>query len=228
MKRLLMLLLTLVLLWGCTAEPEQSAIRIAPLEEVRDFGGFTAQLPGEQEAQARAMVESALAQYPRSLLEQLGPVEILLAGELTGYDRFEGGSYAGFTQRLEDGWRVVISAPAAHPGTVHHELGHILDSVLTAAGRLPEEEWSSRNPPGFRYGTGDWEAYSDFFADAYAMTDLTEDRAAVFEAAVMGGEGVFDGKSPLWLKLYTFSEAIRAHFNTDGWPSTTVWELALR
>lgn len=231
MKRMLALLLLLPMLWGCGARREEGNlpenIRITPLSQMREFGGFTADAPEEDGETIRALVEAALGEYPAGLLEQLGPVEILLAGELTGTGTFAGDRYAGFTQRTGTGWRMVLSA-ACHPGTVHHELAHILDGILTAAGGLPEEQWMELNPPGFRYGSGEWSAVSDFFADAYAMTALTEDRAAVFEAAVMGGPGAFEGKAPLWLKLHSFSQAIRDHFDTTGWPDTAIWELALR
>lgn len=236
MKRILTLLLVLLSLCGCSemapAEtregPLPSNIRISVLEGSADFGGFTAAVPGSEAEQTRAMVESALSVYPAGLLAQLGPVEILLTGGLTGEGEFSRGGYAGFTQRLEDGWRIVLDTAACHAGTVHHELGHVLDGILTAAGRLPEETWRELNPPGFRYGSGDWARLSDFFVDDYSMENIREDRAAVFEAAVMGGQGVFDGKSPLWLKLHAFSEAIRAHFDTEGWPTAAIWELALR
>ena len=235
MKRLFLLFLAMLMLAGCSDQvPEQTErilpanIRITALTEVTDFGGFTGGVPGGEAEQTRSMVETALSAYPAGLLEQLGSVEVLLAGELTGQGGFSGESYAGFTQRTGDIWRIVLDVTACHVGTVHHEMGHVLDSILTAAGRLPEEEWMELNPSGFRYDSGDWERFSDFFVDAYAMTNLTEDRAAVFEAAVMGGEGIFGGKSPLWLKLHTFCEGIRTHFDTEGWPAVTIWELALR
>lgn len=236
MKRFLALVLILLMLCGCGAKtvPTETEgilpgnIQLLLLDAERSFGGFAADAPGEEAEAVLTMTETVLAEYPAGFLRQLGPVQILLSGELTGEGAFSSGNYAGFTQRTEDGWRIVLDTTACHPGTVHHELCHILDAILTAAGRLSETEWMEMNPPGFRYGSGDWGACSDFFADAYAMTDMKEDRAAVFEAAVMGGAGVFDGKSPLWLKLHTLSQAIRDHFNTDGWPTAAIWELALR
>lgn len=229
MKRCLILVLVLVLLAGCTPEEPvlPANIRIRSLGGPENFGGFTAGAPGDAEGAAKTLVESVLGEYPRSLLAQLGPVEVLLAGDLTGGGEFARGSYGGFTQRTDDGWRVVLDAEASNAGTVHHELAHILDGILTAAGRLPEAQWLRLCPSDFSYGSGDWEAYSDFFVDAYAMENIREDRAAVFEAAVLNGAGAFDGKSPLWLKLYTFSEAIRHHFDTEGWPDVAIWELAL-
>lgn len=235
MKRCLPLVFVLLLLlFGCGKEIEKpqagslpANIRLTELTGERDFGGFTAGAPGEGAEEVRELVETALEAYPAGLLAQLGPVEVLLAGELTGDGQFSRGGYAGFAQRADDGWRVVLDAARCTAGTVHHELGHILDGILTAAGKLPPEDWLALCPPEFQYGAGDWESCGDFFVDAYAMTDMKEDRATVFEAAVLGGEGAFDGKSPLWLKLHTFSEAIRDHFDTTGWPPRTIWELAL-
>lgn len=234
MKRYLVLVLALMLLCGCGKEPEEAVTALLPgniqilmLTEETDFGGFRAGAPGESAAAARALVESAWSAYPPDLLPQLGEIRVLLCGGLTGEGDFARGGYAGFTQRTEEGWRVVLDADACTAGTVHHEMGHILDGILTEAGRLPREDWMALCPPDFAYGAGDWEAYRDYFTDAYAMTDLKEDRASVFEAAVQGGEGVFDGKSPLWLKLHTFSLALRDHFDTRRWPAVTIWELAL-
>lgn len=235
MKRLFALILALLMLWGCSKPvPEETEgavpdnILIGELEHAESFGGFSGSAPGPEAEQARAMVLRALEAYPAGLLAQLGEVQILLVGELTGEGLFSGGAYAGFTQQTAQGWRMVLDVSACHPGTVHHELAHILDGILTAAGRLPEEEWTRLNPSGFSYGLGGWEGFSDFFAEAYAMENIREDRASVFEAAVMGGPGIFDGKSPLWLKLYAFCQAIRDHFDTEGWPPAAIWELALR
>lgn len=235
MKRLFALILALLMLWGCSGQvpgetegPLPDNIQLDELSNSERFGGFRASAPGPEGEQARAMVLRALETYPAGLLAQLGDVQILLVGELTGEGQFSGGAYAGFTQQTAQGWRMVLDVSACHPGTVHHELAHILDGILTAAGRLPEAEWTRLNPSGFSYGSGGWEGFSDFFAEAYAMENIREDRASVFEAAVMGGPGVFEGKSPLWLKLNAFSQAIRAHFDTEGWPPAAIWELALR
>lgn len=228
------LLLGMLLFCGCKNSVNEplptgsGSLTVRAAGEAMDFGDFSACAPGQEAREGIELVEAVLAQYPAGLMEQLGPVEILLVGELTGEGRFEGGHYAGFTQRVPEGWRMVLDAERFHTGTVHHEMAHILDGILTEAGALAEEEWMGYCPSGFSYGQQNWEEYGDFFVDAYAMTDLKEDRASVFEAAVMGGEGAFAGKSALWLKLYCFSGAIRAHFDTTLWPATTIWELALK
>ena len=231
MKRFLILILALALCCaGCggtvplETENCAPAITIGALEEARDFGGFTGgpcadSGPGEQ------LVRQVLEQYPAGFAAQWGRVEILLCGGLTGTGDFSGGSWAGFTQRVGDGWLMVLDADRCDAGTVHHEIAHILDGILTQAGALTEEAWMDLCPGGFVYGrTGD---YPDFFTDAYAMTDIREDRARIFEDAVLYGPGIYEARPALWLKLEYFCRAIREHFDTDGWPEKTFWERAL-
>ena len=215
--------LLLLLLAGCG---RTDGVTVTALAEPREFTGFRASAPTPEAARtARELVEAVLAEYPAGFSDQWGPVEILLVGELTGGDRYAGGHFAGFTQRTDTGWLMVLDAGRCGAGTVHHELAHILDGILTEAGALTEKDWMAFCPGDFSYGqTGD---YPDFFADAYAMTSIREDRARTFEDAVLYGPGAFDGRPALWLKLEYFSRAIRAHFDTTGWPEKTVWELAL-
>lgn len=238
MKRLFPAVMAgILLLLGCSKEIAEtvpiesikppSCISVYMLTEPRDFGSFTAQPPGPAAENARAMVEDVLAQYPAGFAEQWGPVEILLVGDLTGEDGFAGGRYAGFTQKTGTGWQMVLDADACNTGTVHHEIAHILDGILTEAGVLTEAEWLALCPPGFAYGQGNWADYPDFFADAYAMEHIREDRARTFEDAVLYGAGTYADRPALWLKLEYFSRAIRACFDTAGWPQQTIWELAL-
>lgn len=238
MKRLFPAILAVVLLlFGCGKEiaetvpiasiESQSCINVCILPQARDFGAFTAQPPGPEAETARTMVREVLDQYPAGFADQWGPVEILLVGQLTGTDRFSGGCYAGFTQQTGDGWLLVLDAGRADIGTVHHEIAHILDGILTEAGALTGPEWLDLCPPGFCYGAGRWEDYPDFFADAYAMESIREDRARTFEDAILCGEGAYLDRPALWLKLERFSRAIRDHFDTAGWPERTIWELAL-
>ena len=226
--------LLVLLLLGCgkdfgetvpiEASQTESCIFITALTEPADFGAFRAGA-AEDGSAARELVVEVLAGYPAGFPEQWGKVEILLTGPLTGEGRYSGGHFAGFTQRTGEGWLMVLDAGRCSAGTIHHEIAHILDGILTDAGVLTEEDWMAFCPNGFSYGqTGD---YPDFFADAYAMTDIREDRARTFEDAILGGPGVYGDRPALWLKLSCFSRAIRAHFDTTGWPEKTAWELAL-
>lgn len=226
MKRVLAAVLASVcLLCGC-AERSHFSVRTAAREE--DWGYFTAAAPDAGAAdRGRNLLEQTLALYPEGFAEQLGPVEVLLAGKLTGAEGYEHGSYAGFTQRTEEGWLMVLDVTSCDAGTIHHELAHILDGILTDAGLLTEQGWMEYCPEGFGYGQGSWEQYPDFFVDEYAMQNMKEDRARLFETAVQKGEGAFSDSPALWLKLSYFSEAIRACFDTELWPERTIWELAL-
>ena len=223
MKRLLPAVFALIfLLCGCGTDP----IPVRPLEAATDFGSFTAEASGDCTT-AQALVASALARYPESLLHQLGPVEILLVSDLTGEDRFSQGHYAGFTHRTAEGWQIVLDIDTATAGTVHHELAHILDAILTEAGLLTESDWLAFCPSDFTWGDANWETYPDFFCDAYAMQNLKEDRARTFEDAMQLGPGVYENAPALWLKLECFSRALRSHFDSSDWPAKTAWEEAL-
>ena len=229
MKRLICLVLVLMLA-GCgtgsvETVPTSSALTVECLTEERDFGGFTASPLADGES-AELLVRAVLAQYPAGFADQWGQVQILLVSDLRGTDRFTGGDYAGFTQRVGDGWRMVLDGDRLTAGTVHHEIAHILDGLLTEAGLLTTEDWMALCPGGFVYGP-EQTLYPDFFVDAYAMTDLREDRARTFEAAVLRGPGAYADTPALWLKLEYFSRAIRTHFDTEGWPEKTAWALGL-
>ena len=225
MRRLICLVLVLALA-GCGAVPTVSNVTVEALAEARDFGGFTASPPIDSES-AEILVRAVLEQYPAGFPEQWGEVQILLVCDLRGTDSFAGGDYAGFTQRVGDGWRMVLDVDRVTATTVHHEIAHILDGILTETGLLTEEDWMAYCPKGFSYGDQNWADYPDFFVDAYAMTDIREDRAATFAEAIRRGPGAYADSPALWLKLSAFSEAIRAGFDTEGWPERTIWELGL-
>lgn len=226
MRRLFAAALALMLLLsGCAEAEPTSPLPVLALDAPADFGSFTAQPPGETE-EARAVLTSALALYPPGLPERLN-ARILLCSGLTGRDDFTHGSYAGFTISTEEGWQIVLDTDAFDAGTVHHEIAHVLDSILTDAGLLTEETWLELCPSGFSWGDRNWEDYPDFFVDAYAMQNIREDRARTFEEAMLRGSGVYEGRPALWLKLEYLSGAIRSHFATPHWPAETPWEAAL-
>lgn len=223
MKRLLATALAfLFLLTGCAGP----LIPVRSIDGPADFGKFTADAPADT-TRAEALIASCLERYPESLLRQLGSVEILLVSNLTGEENFSRGHYAGFTQRTADGWQIVLDMDAVTAGTVHHELAHILDSLLTEAAALTEADWLALCPSSFCYGDTNWSDYPDFFCDAYAMTNMLEDRARTFEDAMQLGPGVYADSPALWLKLELFSRALREHFDDSDWPAKTAWEAAL-
>ena len=225
MKRLVCLVLILALA-GCGAVPTVSNVTVESLAEKQDFGGFTASPPVDGES-AEILVRAVLEQYPAGFAEQWGDVQIILVSGLRGTDAFAGGDYAGFTQRVGDGWRMVLDVDRVTATTVHHEIAHILDGILTETGLLTEAGWMAYCPGGFSYGDRNGADYPDFFVDAYAMTDIREDRAATFAEAIRRGPGAYADSPALWLKLDAFSKAIREWFDTEGWPEKTIWELGL-
>ncbi len=227
MKQLITIALCLLLLTGCAAP-----VTIRDAAEPMTFSHFTADPAGDT-AEVRTLLDAVLAEYPQGFWEQLGDFELLLVRNLRGTGEFANGDYAGFTQKTDGRWLLVLDASTCTAGTVHHEIGHLLDGILTEAGALTEEAWMAYCPSGFQYSRnygeipGDWAEYADFFTDAYATVRIQEDRARIFEAAMMDGADAFADAPALWLKLNLFCEAIRTHFDTSDWQTTPLWERAL-
>ena len=129
---------------------------------------------------------------------------------------------------------------------VYHEVSHAIDYKLSGNvdQNYMDSAWSALNPQGFYYSWSyqanaadpSWDyVYSAFdnsqeayFIDKYSKSFPTEDRARVMEYA-MGmypGSGYFTS-SHLLEKLEYISWAIRAGFDTQGWPETVWWERPL-
>ena len=119
---------------------------------------------------------------------------------------------------------------------------------------LDENVWASFNPRGFEYyysyldknGTGyemsgsdEYTSYSSsfwsegdkntvYFVDVYSKTYPTEDRARIMEMILCEGDTPEYMESVhLQRKMEYYFAAIRAGWDTTGWPDITSWEQAL-
>lgn len=119
---------------------------------------------------------------------------------------------------------------------------------------IDETVWSSFNPRGFEYyysyldenGTGyemsgsdEYTSYSSlywsqgnvnsvYFVDIYSKTYPTEDRARLMEMILCEGDTPEYMRSVhLQRKMKYYFSAIRAGWDTTGWPEVTSWEQAL-
>ena len=70
--------------------------------------------------------------------------------------------------------------------TVHHELWHVMEKIITARQPGAFLIWDALNPEGFQYRndyTEVWAEYdSDYFVSWYSTVNAMEDRATVAEA----------------------------------------------
>jgi len=221
-------------------------VKIAELAQT-EFTDYTA-APEMDEAYITAAldtVEQVTAAYPDGFFAQLrhGTVrEIVL--HLTGSIRKREASsgftsFAGFTETLEGTslMTVDITTPGSFAQTLHHEIFHLIDNRLAFdAGLRPEafyseEGWSTLNPEGFAYANSYHDLSGEFysapveawFTKLYSRTYAREDRATVFEYAVVGTDWIF-GTPQRVRKLEYLCRAIRDCFDTAGWPAATTWE----
>ncbi len=118
----------------------------------------------------------------------------------------------------------------------YHELCHVLDAFIYANSR-DLDVWDTLNPEGFTYdysyelyqshGTEYLEGKNQAFVDAFSRTYPKEDRARVWEYALMPDmEATFDSEI-MQSKLYLLSFSIRDAFNWKKDSRAFPWEYYL-
>ena len=205
--------------------------------------------------QALQTLDHVLGRYPDGFFAQLRhntykSIEIQVLGQLKKSYSTEENIYisGGFVTTAVPGKLVMaLDARAADihdevnailAGTMYHEFSHMIDKRLSFGSQYRSDAlysdtgWEALNPVGFEYnetyyGTLDPQ-YVDYFVDAYACTNGTEDRARVMEYAMAGEVSVFAAKPGLIEKLAYYCRAVRDGFDTTGWPEVLPWEETLR
>ncbi len=141
-----------------------------------------------------------------------------------------------------------------HQGDFHHEIMHVIDNHISCQyydsaqpNAYTADKWSALNRADFNY-TFDYSAYTTldtsdtsfdillaesldqiYFIDNYSKVSPMEDRARIFEnAMIFGNEFLGSDCPPIIKKLTYMSDFIRFHFNTEGWPEVVRWEEALQ
>lgn len=189
-------------------------------------------------------LEDALQKYPAGFFRQLHygtvqQVEINLTGGLKNKEHFNLDSALAFAEPLYDKYIIVADIYLVTEQDFHHEFSHIIDSrlewdtIFRPEAKFSEQRWAERNPTDFVY-TCDYGNYlqnfnvdMDYFIDSYATTYPTEDRARIWEHAMMNHQYILS-PSPLRAKLQYYCDCIRDCFDTTGWPEVTVWEQTLQ
>lgn len=96
----------------------------------------------------------------------------------------------------------------------YHGLAHLIDArVMTRTTSF--DGWKNLNPKGFEYTYDDSaapEGYADAFIDAVAMVSPVEDRARVFEYAMLADSGESFQSETMQKKLATLCAGIRKAF----------------
>lgn len=219
-------------------------IRIADQCET-DFNDFTTYTVTDPVMITMALdhLEAALQKYPTGFFQQLHygtiqQIEISLTGGLTNKEHFRLDSALAFAEPLYEKYIVVADIYLVTEQDFHHEFSHIIDSRLEwdtlyrPEAKYAEYHWAALNPPDFTYSC-DYGNYlqninynAHYFIDSYSTTYPTEDRARIWENAMMDNEYMLTA-SPIRAKLQYYCDCLRDCFNTTEWPEVTVWEQAL-
>ena len=182
-------------------------------------------------------LDDCLSRYPEAVLrktaEHFSGLTVCLVRQITGTPESGSLSTATGIQFFQDGMAyVVISAGKYAEQALYHEFYHAMEShILTESTAL--DQWNSLNPAGFVYGADnpDDEIYlrgeTRAFVDHYATTYPKEDRARLFEYAMLPGtEELFRSEYMQW-KLNTLCTAIRDAYGLKSCPDILPWEQYL-
>jgi len=119
----------------------------------------------------------------------------------------------------------------------YHQLFHILEVYLYSES-TQLDLWNQLNPKGFSYDHSylDYEQHTDSkylqeknraFIDAFSMTYAREDRARIFEYAMMEGNEAFFSSETMQDKLHQLCYCIRDAYGLRKSESTYPWEQYL-
>lgn len=120
----------------------------------------------------------------------------------------------------------------------YHELCHAMSTYVNAHSSK-YDYWPMYNPEGFQYDNSyaEYESHRDSpyledenraFIDAYSMTFAHEDRATVFEYALMDGCEKYFTSDTMQQKLTLLCEGIRRAFGWRYYEGTFPWEQYLK
>lgn len=195
----------------------------------------------ETEFQARAIenglatLEKALAIFPKTFFNRLaastadGMLHIQLVRSISG-------DPVGLQYWLDGNSYLVLELGETLEQSFFHELYHVMDSFLIGnSGYL--DRWNDNNPKTFDY-IYDYFGYKALedskylsgndraFVDAYSMTYPKEDRARIFEYAIMEGNAETFSSKTMQRKLSILCTAIRDAFDLNN-DAKIPWEQYL-
>lgn len=188
-----------------------------------------------------ALLEKRLSQFPSHMLPDtaahFSSLKLCIVRELTG--TAESGSLEQATGAQffsgTDAYVVIASGPYSEQALCH-ELFHAMEThILTNSGAF--DQWSKLNPQAFSYSYHPLSARQDptvylmgenrAFTDTYAMTFPNEDRARVFEYAMLPGNKNTFQPWILQRKLAALCSGIREAYGLEKSPETYPWEQYL-
>ena len=182
-------------------------------------------------------LDQRLCRFPAGFLQTLAgkftDLNICIVRSAQGSPESGSLSTATGIQFFQDsGAYVVISTGKYAQQALYHEFYHAMEShILTESTAL--DQWDSLSPAGFTYGTGNQDndiylrGQTRAFVDHYSMTYPKEDRARIFEYAMLPGmENLFRSEY-MQRKLNAVCTAVRDTYGLKRSPEIFLWEQYL-
>lgn len=130
---------------------------------------------------------------------------------------------------------IAIATGDYAPQALCHELFHVMETrILSTSNAL--DDWEKHNPTGFSYSL-DYGSNADrsvylsgqhrSFIDHYSMTYPKEDRARIFEYAMLSGKAEVFTSDIMQEKLQAICTGIREAYGLEKYEGTLLWEQYL-
>ena len=189
-----------------------------------------------------SQLEGWLRGFPEGFLAatagNFSSLKICLVRTITGTP--ESGSLActdGIQYFSDTNAYIALAVGTTAQQAFYHELYHVMETQLLN-NSTALDQWDNLNPAGFSYDydyaanetrqVGSWlDADIRCFVDRYAMSFPKEDRARLFEYAMVPGSETLFAASPLQYKLKTLCQSIREAYGLKEYPEALPWEQYL-
>ena len=189
-----------------------------------------------------SQLEGWLSSFPEGFLPatagNFSALKICLVRTITGTP--ESGSLTctdGIQYFSDTNAYIALAVGATAEQAFYHELYHVMETQLLNRSTALDQ-WDNLNPAGFAYDydyaanetrpVGSWlDADIRCFVDKYAMSFPKEDRARLFEYAMVPGSDNLFAASPLQYKLKTLCLGIREAYGLENHPEALPWEQYL-
>lgn len=189
-----------------------------------------------------SQLEGWLSSFPEGFLPatagNFSSLKICLVRSISGTP--ESGSLActdGIQYFSDTNAYIALAVGTTAEQAFYHELYHVMETQLLN-NSTALDQWDNLNPGGFAYDydyaanetrqVGSWlDADIRCFVDRYAMSFPKEDRARLFEYAMVPGSEALFAASPLQYKLKTLCQSIREAYGLKSYPEALPWEQYL-
>ena len=188
-------------------------------------------------------LEKALARFPEGFFHtganvtESGAFQISLVREITGTDYNQAADMGGLQYWISGNAYIALKVGYGLENSFYHQLCHALETFVVG-NSIHYDFWDDRNPKGFAYDYS-YSLYQNHqespwlqpetraFIDAFSMTYPVEDRARIFEYAVMEGNEAFFASETMQLKLKQLCMAFREAVGWKKSQETFLWEQYL-